>query len=122
MSNDKKRDWKRILTLSVVPRPDVTTLKPRTFLIDVCVGADGKGFFLLNSEFAEMEPRDIARIVKAIASKKTYNNVFVHEEHTFAAYKKEDVPKPAKEKKKTDDDIDFDFEDDASDEGDDFDA
>ena len=120
MSNDKKRDWKRILTLSVVPKPHVTTLKKRTFLIDVCVGADGKGFFLLNSEFAEMEPRDIARIVKAIAYKKTYNNVFVHEEHTFTAHKKEESPKPAKAKKKTDDDIDF--EDDDSDEGDDFDA
>lgn len=130
MSKEKKRttksarDWKRVLSLSINPRNGVTTVN-RTYLIDVCVGKGGKPFFLLNSEFANMQPRDIARVIKAIADKKTYNNVFVHEECSFSPFKKEDhAARTTESDTSTADTTDFvdDFDDfDAeSEDGDDF--
>lgn len=119
MSENKKRNWKRVLGLSVQPRQGVTTVN-RTFLIDVCVGDDGKPFFLLNSDFAKMQPRDIARVVKSISDKKTYNNVFVHDDCSFAPFKKEGGANTPKKADADDGLDDVDFDDDDSEGGDDF--
>jgi hypothetical protein len=125
MSNEQKpRTWKRVLTLSTQPKPGITTIaNKRTFCMDVCVDKEGRPFFLINNDFGSLEPKDIARLVRHIVDKKTFNNVFVHEACAFKPYVKDEEAaekskKPKAKKTVADVDESFDEEDVDSEESD----
>lgn len=125
MSNEHKpRTWKRVLTLSTQPKPGVTTIaNKRTFCMDICVDKEGRPFFLVNNDFGNLEPKDIARLVRHIRDKKTFNNVFVHEECSFKPYVKDEESaakskKPKAKKAVELDDEEFEDEDATSEESD----
>ena len=124
----KTRSWKRVLTLSVTPKKDVTTIPAgRTFFADVLIGEDGQPFFWLNSAFLEKDPKEWVRIISAMKKKQTFGNVYVNEPFSFEPFSPEGgASKSSTRRKATQaarsdepegEDLDFDGEDD-----DDFDA
>lgn len=115
----------RVLTLSTVPKPGVTTVSQgRNFIADIYQTEDGRFYFYFNSMFADADPKDIIRTVKAAKAGKVYCNVYINKGFT-AEVPSSDGPSPSKGKKAKaetaldaeDYDLDVDGEDD-----DDFDA
>lgn len=96
----KKSSFDRVLSLSITPKKDVTTVPSgRTFFVDVNLGEDGQPFFFLNSAFANKEPKEQVRLLRAMKDKKVFCNVFVNKETTFTPFSAEGSPrKPQKAK------------------------